>query len=253
LWRNTVESATTPGSIVSQVEAALQQLPPAQVIKLYNSGSFFDLGAVPIADRMRIAGMLSGFEKMIVECHPRLMQNAAIDFAARIEGTLEIAFGLETAHPEALEKLNKRINRENYFEAVRRCKSSGIEVRTFLLVNPPFVPAPQQREWLEKSVQFAFDAGSDVVSLIPTRGGNGALEELQAYGEFSEPGLADVENGLEFALALNRGIAFADTWDLKRFSGCEFCFLPRAERIQRMNISQQIEPEPICGQCGAGS
>ena len=41
LWRNTLQETVPNGAIAAQIEWALQQLPPARQIKLYNSGSFF--------------------------------------------------------------------------------------------------------------------------------------------------------------------------------------------------------------------
>ena len=58
-------------------------------------------------------------------------------------------------------------------------------MRAFLLISPPFVPAGQQDDWLLRSIDVAFSCGASVVSLIPTRSGNGALEALGCGGEFS--------------------------------------------------------------------
>ena len=42
LWRNTLTTSVPPGAIPAQIDFALSQLPAARVLKLYNSGSFFD-------------------------------------------------------------------------------------------------------------------------------------------------------------------------------------------------------------------
>jgi hypothetical protein len=105
---------------------------------------------------------------------------------------------------------------------------------------------------VKKSIEFSFACGSNVVSLIPTRAGNGALDALARAGEFIEPSLADLENAHEYGINLQRGRLFADTWDLERFARCPHCACARCarrERIHRMNLSQRVEPRIDCS-CG---
>ena len=52
---------------------------PATGIKLYNAGSFFDPRAVPEPDYEDIAKAVSGFSRVIVECHPALVGRRAED------------------------------------------------------------------------------------------------------------------------------------------------------------------------------
>ena len=55
LWKNTLTETVPVGAIPAQIEYALARLPAARVIKLYNSGSFFDPRAIPVADYPAIA------------------------------------------------------------------------------------------------------------------------------------------------------------------------------------------------------
>jgi hypothetical protein len=47
--------------------------------------------------------------------------------------------------------------------------------------------------WAQRSLDFAFDCGATAVTLIPTRGGNGAMESLAQSGEFTLPAISTVE------------------------------------------------------------
>lgn len=245
LWRNTSEEAAPAGSAPRQIRTALAELPPASALKLYNSGSFFDAGAIPRADWPEIAELCRGFEHIIVESHPKLIGPGVLEFAGMIEGTLEVAMGLETCHPAALELLNKRIAPADFRRACAFLKEGGIAVRSFVLVRPPFVPEQEQAHWLRESLRFAFESGSDAVALIPTRLGNGALEALAA----KVPALEEIEAAQEFGIALGAGRVFADTWDLARFSKCRGCAEKRAARLARMNLAQTIEPRVNCASC----
>src|SRR2546430_3452132 len=50
LWRNTLDERVPLGAIPAQIGYALDRLPPARQLKLYNSGNFFDPGAIPPTD-----------------------------------------------------------------------------------------------------------------------------------------------------------------------------------------------------------
>lgn len=162
--------------------------------------------------------------------------------------------GLETVHPEILPRLNKRMTLECFSKAAEFLRRHQIALRVFVLVKPPFLLESEAIEWSERSVRFAFDCGASVVSLIPTRPGNGALEALAARGEFSPPQLATFEAAFDNAIAHRQGRVFADTWDLERFSACPTCFPARKARLEQMNTSQVPQAPVACSACaGRGS
>jgi radical SAM enzyme (TIGR01210 family) len=266
LWRHTIESDTPRGAIAAQLHRALAEVraapaPPPSAIKLYNAGSFFDPRAVPEGDYDEIAARVSGFDQVVVESHPALVGERVdrlLEALTRMgrgeEGPrLEVAMGLETAHPLALERLHKRMTVEQFARASEALAGRGASVRAFLLVHPPFVDPGAQDEWLERSVDFASSCGASVVSLIPTRAGNGALEALATAGLFEPPRLADVERALALALPRSRCRVFADLWDLGRFSDCPACLPARAERLRRANLDQCLGPRVACERCGGSA
>jgi uncharacterized Fe-S cluster-containing MiaB family protein len=114
---------------------------------------------------------------------------------------------------------------------------AGISVRAFVLVKPPFQDDDTALEWALRTVDLAFESGASVVSLIPTRAGNGALEALRDQGLFAEPRLELLEAVMEQALGRSRGRIFADVWDLERFhSGSGLS--ERRARLERANRTQ---------------
>jgi hypothetical protein len=255
LWRRTIPGDTPPGAIPAQIDLALRELaraertPPPQ-IKLYNASSFFDPQAVPEADYGPIALRLAGFDRVVVESHPSVLGARVDRFHDALGGALEVAMGLETAHPAALESLNKRMTLDQFARAAEALRDRGVAVRAFVLVSPPFVPRDEQDEWLARSVEFAFASGACVVSLIPTRAGNGAMEALAAAGQFHAPTLADMERSLALALPeRGPGRVFADLWDLGRLADCSACGSTRADRLRRMNLEQRVVPRVECAVC----
>ena len=249
LWKNTTTETVPIGAIPAQIDFALAHLQPAQQVKLYNSGSFFDRAAIPVADHPAIAERVAKFERVIVECHPALIGERVLQFRDLLHGQLEIAMGLETSDPETLARLNKRMTVEQFASAAQFLEKHQIALRVFILVKPPFQTDEQALEWCRRSVQFAFDCGATAVSLIPTRFGNGALESLAQNGQFTPPTLLLFETAVENAFALKRGRVFADPWDLEGFSDCAACFPARAERLRRMNLEQRLGPNLNCEAC----
>lgn len=249
LWRNTLTESVPPGAIPLQIDYALKRLPPARQIKLYNSGSFFDARAIPPQDHAEIAARVATFEQVIVECHPALADDACLRFRDRLTGKLEVAMGLETAHPEILARLNKRMTTEQFAHAAQRLRRHGIDLRAFVLVKPPFMEEADALEWTARSIDFAFECGVNAVTLIPTRGGNGALEELAAAGQFSPPALDTLEAAAAYGIALNKGRVFSDLWDLRTTRGCTGCHDRRVARLHTMNLRQVVLLPVHCDRC----
>ena len=250
LWRNTLEESVAPGSITEQIGVALESLPSAPRarahLKLYNAGSFFDPKAIPPSEYPDIARISAPFSRTIVESHPALVGPRCLEFRDLLSGQLEVAMGLETAHPEILERLNKRMTLEQFQVAARFLERHGIALRVFILVRPPWLSEDEGLEWAKRSIDFAFDCGASVCSLIPTRAGNGAMEALAASGEFTPPSLASLERALEFGLERKAGRVFGDLWELEKFFRCPECSEARADRIRQMNASQRRPPEIRC-------
>jgi radical SAM enzyme (TIGR01210 family) len=248
LWRHTRTESVPAGAIPRQIDVALKAagaIPPGTRLKLYNAGSFFDAGAIPPADHVAIAALCGAFESVLVECHPTLVGDGRRirEFQALLSpARLEVAMGLETAHPEVLERLNKRMTLDDFQRAAGVLRSMEVGTRTFVLVAPPFLPREQVVEWTGRSVDFAFSTGIECVAVIPTRSGNGALERLHAEGWFEEPTLDLFEDAVDAAMVLRRGMLLADLWDLERFGGGCPRFEARRGRLEAMNQQQRVLP-----------
>jgi archaeosine synthase beta-subunit len=232
LWKNTLAESVLTGAIPAQIDFALARLSGARQIKLYNSGSFFDPRAIPVEDFPDIAERVKAFERVIVESHPALVGDAALRFRDLLKTPLEVAMGLETVHPEILSRLNKRMSADQFADAAGFLRNHGMDLRVFVLVQPPFMRAAEALEWAARSIDFAFDCGASVVTLIPTRGGNGAMEALAANGDFSQPDVSTLESAFAYGLGLQRGRVFVDLWDVPPDE--------RVARLAEMNLRQTI-------------
>lgn len=250
LWRNTLTELVPAGAIPEQIDFALRQLESAKVVKLYNSGSFFDPLAIPPGDYPAIAECVRNFDRVIVECHPALVGEACVSFRDLLAGQLEIALGLETVEPQVLRKLNKRMTLDQFAAAARFLRSHAVDLRTFILVQPPFMKPEEALVWAERSLEFAFSLGATAATLIPTRAGNGAMEELAEAGLFVAPELSLLEEAMAYGLGLGRMRVFADLWDMQRGRECAHCFDARVQRLREMNLRQRLAGAASCDICG---
>jgi uncharacterized Fe-S cluster-containing MiaB family protein len=285
LWKNTTDERVPAGDIPRQIDYALAHLPPARNVKLYNSGNFFDHQAIPPEDYGDIARRVAHFLTVIVENHPKLCGQACVEFrdllregasargiehpvlstehsvlssAQRSTGLLggddgllpapqlEIAMGLETVHPDILPRLNKQMTLDDFQRAAGFLSSHEIALRAFILLKPPFMREEECVEWAVRSLEFAFDCGVRVCSVIPTRSGNGVMNLLEQDGRFAPPRLAALEETLAKGIELARGRVFVDLWDIERLFDCPKCGPQRAARLRQMNLSQKILPAIEC-------
>jgi radical SAM enzyme (TIGR01210 family) len=238
LWRWTIEGPTPVGAIPTQLARALEQLahPLPHRLKLYNASNFFDARAVPREDLPRIAELARPFAAVTVESHASTIGPTTLEFKTLLSGRLEVAVGLETIHPVAMEHLNKRLELARFDRAAEFLASHDIDLRTFVLLGLPYVPDQESIAWTIRSVEYAVARSARRVAIIPVRSGNGELERLQALGAFVPPTLAQLEDALVQCSAITSAAVTADLWDVDRLPACEVCRPQRIARIRAMNL-----------------
>lgn len=227
LWQDTLETPTRPGAIAAQLG-----LLPSSVgvpgegrtaLKLYNAGSFFDPGQIPQEDYLAIIEQGRRFDRVIVECHTAFLRGSYRERVLALRNalaptTLEIAIGLETVHEPTLERLNKRMTLADFERAAAFLAESGIALRVFLLVRPPFQSEEEGVLWACRSLETAYACGATFAALLPVRAGNGALEALAEQGHYAPPSLTSVETCLRHGQSLGPTLRVtADLWDIERF------------------------------------
>jgi len=254
LWKWTIDGPTPPGSLTNQLDTVLRALhgPAPDRLKIYNASNFFDQRAVPSEDIVGIAKLAASFEAVTVESHANTIGASTLAFARQIPGRLEVAVGLETIHPVAAANLNKRLDLARFDRAARFLSENGVDLRVFVLLGAPYVPAEESVAWTLRTVEYAVERGAAVVSIIPVRGGNGEMDRLQALGHFAPPTLSQLEESLDYCLQFTKTVVTADLWDVEPLAACEQCRAERVERLRRTNAMGRAEPLISCRVCGTG-
>ncbi len=253
LWRYTLDGPTPAGALPIQLARALEEIesPLPTRLKLYNASNFFDRRAVPQQDVPRLAELARPFAAITVESHASTIGPMTLEFRALLSGRLDVAVGLETIHPVAITHLNKRLELDRFDSAAAFLTDHDIDLRAFVLLGAPYVPAAESIEWTVRTAEYAAAHGATRIAIIPVRGGNGELDRLQHLGAFVPPTLAQLEYALEQCRGIRSAVVTADLWDIERLPGCESCRPQRVARIQTMNLSPSPEPPPRvpCSAC----
>ena len=256
LWQWTIDGPTPPGALATQLESVLRTLeePVPHRLKLYTASNFFDRRAVPREDYLGLARLAAPFASVTVESHASTIGAATRELARALgDGqSLEVAIGLETIHPHAMQQLNKRLELSRFDGAAQWLADAGIDLRTFVLLGAPYVPAEESVEWTVRTAMHAATRGASMVSIIPVRGGNGEMERLRELGAFTPPTLAQLEDALDRCLSLGGAVVAADLWDVERLSACEACRSRRIERLARVNLTGAGAPRIACERCETG-
>lgn len=210
LWQNTLDYRVETGAIATQVEDALNVLPKAKHLKLYNAGSFFDRQSIPKQDTFDIADELQvrGYETLIVEAHPKLIGTPCIEFAEYLQPQLDVAMGLETIDPNVLPKLNKNMTLDDFERATALMINRGINVRAFVLLRTPWQTEEEGIDWAKASIDYAQSIGVECISVIPMR-----TNPRQPDLPIRKPIQESLDEVVAYGKSKNNGRVFGDSWD----------------------------------------
>ena len=206
LWKNTLDYRVEAGVITKQVRDALDSLPKAKHLKVYNAGSFFDRQSIPKQDTFDIADTIQDYETLIVEAHPKLIGTPCFEFADYLQPQLEVAMGLETVDPDVLPRLNKQMTLDDFEKATNRLLKHNIFVRAFILLRTPWQTEEEGVYWAKASIDFAQSIGVECCTVIPTRPNDGLTD-------YSPPQPESLDEVVAYGQSKRNGRVFGDTWD----------------------------------------
>ena len=114
------------------------------VLKIYNSGSFFDDDEISESTRDYIFKKISklpNIKELVIESRvDYITQEKLIKMKSSLDIYIEVAIGLETVNDHIRNTyINKGLFFKDFLEAIHLCKLNDIGVRAYLLFKPPFL------------------------------------------------------------------------------------------------------------------
>ncbi|MFH1055090.1 MAG: DUF5591 domain-containing protein [Candidatus Altiarchaeota archaeon] len=152
-------------------------------VKVFGSGSFFDEKQIPSEARRYFIDECKrkNVEKITLESRPEFVKT---EFLEEFKGfQLTVAIGLESSDDNLLKKLNKGYGTKEYETAARVVHEGGFKVRTYLLVNPPFIK--DGRKNLDKDVEYALKHSDSIVLINTLPHANAPLFRMWVNGEWN--------------------------------------------------------------------
>ena len=183
---------------------------PAEIVKIYTSGSFLDEREIPAETRAAIAETFADRERIVVESLPDFVDRGKLaDFLDRGLET-DVAIGLETATDRVRhDAVNKYFDFADFENACAEARTAGAEtgetgepvagVKAYLLMKPPFLAEPDAVADMKQSIrECAAVEGCHTVSMNPCNVQRHTMvEELYHDGGFRPPWLWSICDVLE--------------------------------------------------------
>ena len=140
--------------IVKQFEGALARLGEVGMVKVYTSGSFLDAAEVTAEASERILKECADRgARLLVESRPEFVTAESLERLLSTHDDIELAIGLESANDKVLRhSINKGFTVADYDRAATLMKEKRVDLRTYVLLKPPFLT---EKEAVEDAVATA--------------------------------------------------------------------------------------------------
>ena len=190
-----IKGYENPEELFQQFVSDVDRFKRRDEIFIYSNGSFFDVDEIDSDTQIKILRNLVdfGFGKVVVESRPDIVTEHAVRQALQViePSRLYVGLGFDTYDDEIRDLcLNKGFSRDDYNRAVNILKQNGIAFETRVVVKPPFLTEREGIEEAVKTVRYAFEKGTDSVSLEPLALQRYTLQDyLHRKGKYRVPWL----------------------------------------------------------------
>ena len=190
------------------------------VLIVFMAGSFINEEELPTKAGNIVVDFFikSGYKKLVIESRAEYVITRQERLRRLVKSIgkkkIEVAIGLESSDDKIRNKyIKKALTRHEYLEAVRITKEVGAIVNTYVLIGSPFLSRKEIVKSAIESVLFAWQAGSNIVSLETycVQAGT-AWADLFNVGKLKVPTLWDI---IEVIETINK---VSPAWYLGKFS-----------------------------------
>ncbi len=204
--------------LLQQWSQAMKVYREQPVVKVYNSGNFFDPNEIPAeARRIILEDLGKRCEKVVVENLPQLVRRPLLEEALDLCERFEVAIGLETANDFVRDHcISKDFHFDAFVKAAKVARQVGATVKTYLLLKPPFLSERAAMADVVASAK-AIDQLTDTISINPTNVQRDTLvDRLYRKGEYRPPWLWSLVEALRVLRGLKARVMSKPTGGGKR-------------------------------------
>ncbi len=135
-----------------------------EVLKVFTSGSFLDPVEIPAEVREYFFESIEGkVKKLLVESRTEYINEESLKNMTSHSFSSRIAIGLESANDLVIENsVNKGSTFQKYVKAADMIRNHGVELRTYLLLKPPFLSERQAIDDTIRSIEKVSKITTDV-------------------------------------------------------------------------------------------
>jgi archaeosine synthase beta-subunit len=207
------DKTATPENIISQFDSAMRDLGEIGFVKIYTSGSFLDECEISkdVAEHILKVSAERGM-RVLFESRPEFVTQESLQRVSSTNDRLEIALGLESSNDRVLQySINKGFTRADYERAAQTITGAGIDIRTYVLLKPPYLTEAESIADSEETIRFA--AGfSKTISLNPVNVQKGThVERLWRNWAYRPPWLWSVLEVLKSSCSLGKRVVCEPT------------------------------------------
>ncbi len=208
-YSDTNPTRVSSDNLKKQVDNAFEKYNNEKVVKIYNSGSFFDPNEISVESAKYLLKKFENAERIIVESRPEFIRENILNNFLEFKEKLMVALGLESSSDEVLENsINKGFSVQEYVRAAQYLNSFGIPIKTYVLLKPPFLT---EKKAIEDAINSSIFSSkfSEVVSLNPVNIQKGTLVEyLWHKGFYRAPWLWSVVEVLKKTAFTKKVVCF---------------------------------------------
>ncbi len=241
---------TTESDLMSQVDRIIERYKGEPFVKFYTSGSFLDIGEIPVSVRDRIFDEFSECERILVESRPEFVTEESI---ASLPKNATVALGLESSDPEVLRRsVHKGFSPADSKRAGTAIRDAGLSVRTYLLLKPIYLTEGQAMEDSVRSALFA-DPYSAEISINPLNVQFGTQNErLWKRGEFRPPwiwSLVEVFRRLSGNVSSRLMSSPSGGGSQRGVHNCGECDRRALDAVEKFSFSQDVSDLDVSCTC----
>ncbi|TFG30267.1 MAG: TIGR01210 family radical SAM protein [Promethearchaeota archaeon] len=157
------------------------------IIKIFNSGSFFDDSELNKEVRIHIYNKISeikAIKEVVIESRVEyLTPDLLLELKEHLKNKyIEIGIGLETVNDYIRNSyINKGLSYDSFLEAFDMCKQNKIGVKAYLLFKPPFLNEQAAIDDCTESIKSLINLEVNTISINPLNIQRGSLAEYLWY------------------------------------------------------------------------